>query len=151
MGLAKLKFLYKTLVLENAQLPHNYQEKLPTNGQTCTLHNPTCGDTINVSLRISNDRINDLCFNGNGCSISQASASIMTDTLAGQSIGDALKTIHAFFDLCMGKPVGQDVQKMLGDAAVLGTVAEFPTRIKCATLAWHAVEDIIMNQKDSNK
>lgn len=146
MGLAKLGFLYKTLVLENAKGPHHYVKKLPQGHQQLTLHNPTCGDTINVALQIKDHHIHDLCFNGNGCTISQASASMMTDTLTGKDTDEAQQLIQGFLDLCMGKEVSADVQKGLQDAAVMGTVAEFPTRIKCATLSWHAVQDLLKQQ-----
>ena len=96
MGLANLSFLYKTLVLEHAKSPHHYEANLPTNGHQVTLHNPTCGDTINVSLQIKDGYLNDLCFNGSGCTISQASASMMTDTLDGKSADDAQKLIQGF-------------------------------------------------------
>lgn len=147
MGLANLSFLYKTLVLEHAKSPHHYETNLPTNGHQITLHNPTCGDTINVSLQIKNGYLKDLCFNGSGCTISQASASMMTDTLDGKSAEDAQQLIQGFLNLCMGKPVSDEVKQGLQDAAVMGTVAEFPARIKCATLAWHAVQDILNQQK----
>lgn len=147
MGLAKLSFLYKTLVLEHAKDPHHYVNQLPEGHQQLTLHNPTCGDTINVSLQVQNDHIRHLCFNGSGCTISQASASMMTDTLDGKSTAEAQKLIQGFLNLCMGKNVTDDVQHDLQDAAVMGTVAEFPARIKCATLSWHAVQDLL-NQND---
>lgn len=150
MGLAKLGFLYKTLVLEHAKDPHHYAKELPEGHQQLTLHNPTCGDTINVSLQVKDDHLQDLCFNGSGCTISQASASMMTDTLNGKSTAEAQQLIQGFFDLCMGKKIQDDVQKGLQDAAVMGTVAEFPTRIKCATLSWHAVQDIL-NHKNRPK
>lgn len=143
MGLAKLGFLYKTLVLENAKAPHHFVQNLPNQGSQLTLHNPTCGDTINVALQIKNDRITNLCFNGHGCTISQASASMMTDTLNGKKVSDAQKLIQAFLDLTMGKEIDSKLQEELQDAAVMGTVAEFPARIKCATLSWHAVQDIL--------
>ncbi|WP_295731314.1 Fe-S cluster assembly sulfur transfer protein SufU [uncultured Limosilactobacillus sp.] len=143
MGLAKLGFLYKTLVLEHAKQPHHYAIKLPQDGQQLTLHNPTCGDTINVSLQIKAGTIRHLCFNGEGCTISQAAASMMTDELNGRTVSEAQRLIQAFLDLCMGKTIPEPLQNELGDAAVMGTVAEFPARIKCATLSWHAVQEIL--------
>lgn len=143
MGLANLSFLYKTLVLEHAKKPHHYVATLPEGGQQLTLHNPTCGDTINVSLQVKDGRLRQLCFNGNGCTISQASASMMTDTLNGKSVAEAQQLIQGFLDLCMGKTIAPEVETGLQDAAVMGTVAEFPARIKCATLSWHAVQDIL--------
>lgn len=147
MGLVNLSFLYKTLVLEHAKKPHHYVAILPKGSQQLTLHNPTCGDTINVSLQVENAHLHQLCFNGNGCTISQAAASMMTDTLEGKSVSEAQQLIQGFFDLCMGKTVSPKVKKGLQEAAVMGTVAEFPARIKCATLSWHAVQDLLNQQK----
>ena len=147
MGLANLSFLYKTLVLEHAKTPHHYLTTLPSAGHQMTLHNPTCGDTINVALQLRDGHIEDLCFNGSGCTISQASASMMTDTLNEQEIADAQELIQGFLDLCMGKDISETLEDQLQDAAVMGTVAEFPARIKCATLAWHAVQDILNQNK----
>lgn len=149
MGLANLSFLYKTLVLEHAKSPHHYEAELPTNSHQITLHNPTCGDTINVSLEIQDGRLKHLCFNGSGCTISQASASMMTDTLEGQGTENAQKLIQGFLNLCMGETIPDDLKQELQDAAVMGTVAKFPARIKCATLAWHAVQDILNQQKNN--
>ena len=143
MGLAKLGFLYKTLVLEHAKQPHHFTSQLPDGGQQLTLHNPTCGDTINVSLQVVNGQIAHLCFNGEGCTISQASASMMTDVLNGKRVAEAQQLIQAFLDLSMGNQISPESQKALQDAAVMGTVAEFPARIKCATLAWHAVQELL--------
>lgn len=143
MGLAKLGFLYKTLVLEHAKRPHHYVGQLPQGSQQLTLHNPTCGDTVNVALQIKDGTIHNLCFNGEGCTISQAAASMMTDELNGRQVAEAEQLIQAFLDLCMGKTISESLQNKLGDATVMGTVAEFPARIKCATLAWHAVQEIL--------
>lgn len=143
MGLDKLGFLYKTLVLEHAKHPHHQVTVLPTDSHHLTLHNPTCGDTINVSLQVLDGQLQSVCFNGDGCTISQASASMMTDALNGKSIAEAQCLIQGFLQLCMGQTITDKVKMGLGDAAVMGTVAEFPTRIKCATLAWHAVQDVL--------
>ena len=144
MGLTKLVFLYKTLVLEHAKQPHHYALHLPEGSHQKTLHNPTCGDTVNVAVQIQNGHLQKVCFNGQGCTISQAAASMMTDELTGRSVDEAQQLIQAFLDLCMGKEISPTMQRKLGDAAVMGTVAEFPARIKCATLSWHAVQEILM-------
>lgn len=143
MSLNKLAFLYKTLVLEHAKAPHHFVTQLPTYVQTVTLHNPTCGDTINLSAKIDHGQITDVCFNGSGCTISQASASMMTDVLNNKTVEQAQDLIAAFSTLAMGGKISSEQEKGLQDAAVMATVAEFPTRIKCATLAWHAMGQLI--------
>ena len=94
MGLSKLNYLYRTLVLAHASHPH-HQGKLPDATAQTTLHNPTCGDTINLTVRIDDDKISDLKFTGSGCTISQASASMMGDVLIGKSVSDAQQLIQA--------------------------------------------------------
>ncbi len=151
MSLNKLAFLYKTLVLEHAKAPHHFASQLPEDGQTVTLHNPTCGDTINLAAKIKEGSITDVCFNGSGCTISQASASMMTDTLNNKTLAQAQDLIAAFSTLAMGGKVSPEQEKGLQDAAVMATVAEFPTRIKCATLAWHAMGQLIQNYEKNVK
>lgn len=136
MSLLKLNALYQTVILEHAQAPHHQGELLGV--QKTTLNNPTCGDVITVQLVVDADKINQLQFTGTGCTISQASASVMTDVLLGHSVPEAQALIAAFSKLVMGEPISAANEKQLGDAAVLGSVAEFPTRIRCAMLAWHA-------------
>lgn len=151
MSLNKLAFLYKTLVLEHAKSPHHFASQLPADSETVTLHNPTCGDTINLSAKIKDNHITDVCFNGSGCTISQASASMMTDTLNNKTVKQAQDLIAAFSTLAMGGQVTAEQEKGLQDAAVMATVAEFPTRIKCATLAWHAMGQLIQNYEKMTK
>lgn len=148
MSLLRLKALYQTVILENAQAPHHFGT-LP-NAKTVTLHNPTCGDEINVQMLIKDDVIDQIMFTGSGCTISQASASIMTDVLKGQTVTEAQKRLSDFSDLITGDSLNEADQHALGDAAVLATVAEFPTRIKCATLAWHAADQLLTMGDDAD-
>lgn len=141
MSLLRLKALYQTVILEHAQAPHHFGKL--ADAQTVTLHNPTCGDTIDVYMQVEDHKIKQVTFTGSGCTISQASASIMSDVLTGLTVTDAQRKINNFSNLIMGQPVSEADQHALGDAAVLGTVAEFPTRIKCATLAWHAADQLL--------
>ncbi|MDM8219221.1 Fe-S cluster assembly sulfur transfer protein SufU [Limosilactobacillus mucosae] len=142
MGLSRLNYLYRAVVLEHASHPHHQGAMLDADAQT-TLHNPTCGDTINLAVKVDHDHISDLMFTGSGCTISQASASMMGDVLIGQSVDDAKKLIHDFSELIMGKEISSQAQDQLKDAAILGSVAQFPTRIKCAALAWHAAQELL--------
>ncbi|RRK11315.1 SUF system NifU family Fe-S cluster assembly protein [Lactiplantibacillus garii] len=148
MSLLRLKALYQTVILEHAQAPHHFGT-VP-DAQTVTLHNPTCGDEINVQMVIQDHQIKQIAFTGSGCTISQASASIMTDVLAGQPVAVAQQRIANFSTLITGDTLTADEQHALGDAAVLATVAEFPTRIKCATLAWHAADQLLTMGDDAD-
>lgn len=142
MGLAKLNELYKAVILENAQHPRHHGE-LPTATGTLQLRNPTCGDVIKVSVLVRENRIADLSFSGTGCTISQASASLMTTTLIDQPVQRARELILAFSHLITGESISVIDENELGDAALVGSVAEFPARIKCASLAWHAMDEIL--------
>lgn len=142
MGLAKLNQLYREVILDHAQHPRNRGELADATG-VMELHNPTCGDVISVSVQIDDDKIADLKFAGSGCTISQASASLMTTVLMNQSVERARELIMAFSALITGEEVSEKDDDELGDAALVGSVAEFPARIKCAALAWHALDELL--------
>ncbi|BDZ31814.1 SUF system NifU family Fe-S cluster assembly protein [Lactiplantibacillus sp. WILCCON 0030] len=141
MSLLQLKDLYKTLILEHAQTPHHHG--VLAGVPATTLTNPTCGDVITVQLVVVAGKITQLQFSGTGCTISQASASVMTDVLLGQTVVKATALIAAFSKLVIGTPISTSLKKALGEATVLGSVAAFPTRIRCAMLAWHAAAQAI--------
>lgn len=136
MSLLNLNDLYKTVILAHAQAPHHHG--VLANVPKTTLNNPTCGDVVTVQLVVVAEQIMQLQFSGAGCTISQASASVMTDVLLGQSVSQAQNLIADFSKLVVGTPISPSEKEQLGDAAVLGSVTQFPTRIRCATLAWHA-------------
>lgn len=141
MNLGHLSDLYRQLILDHAQHPH-HRGQLATANQTVNLNNPTCGDVIELSVELKNDRVADIAFNGDGCSISQASASMMTDLVKGQPIAQVRAEIAIFLEMLMNDPEVEGADE-LGDAAILATVVKFPARIKCATLAWKALEQAL--------
>lgn len=149
MGLAKLNQLYREVVLDHSQHPH-HKGKLPEANGELELRNPTCGDVISVQVQINDNKIEKLYFEGSGCTISQASASMMTTELTGQPVEHARELITDFSNLIMGKEISEEAEDELGDAAVIGTVAEFPTRIKCAALSWHALDELL-EKKEAEK
>lgn len=143
MNLDSLKELYRQLILDHAQHPHHYG-KLKAADQQVQLNNPTCGDVIELAVTFDTNRehIQKIAFSGEGCSISQASASMMCDLVSGQTLTEVKQEIQIFLELLMAnREVNAD---QLGDAAVLAAVVKFPARIKCATLAWKALEQAIM-------
>lgn len=143
MKLDSLKELYRQLILDHAQHPHHYGQ-LAAADQQVRLNNPTCGDVIKLDVAFDANRqhIAKIAFSGEGCSISQASASMMCDLVSGQTLAQAKQEIEIFLELLMANPEVNTAQ--LGDAAVLAAVVKFPARIKCATLAWKALEQAIM-------
>lgn len=108
------------------------------------LHNPTCGDTINLQVQIVDHQIKKIAFTGSGCTISQASASMMTYAVMGKPVTEALAMTKTFSDMAIGKKHPQADLDKLGDAQVLTSIMEFPARIKCATLSWWALERALL-------
>ena len=140
MALSKLDSLYMAVVSDHSKHPH-HRGKV-ADAEVLELHNPTCGDVIELSLRIDADgKIADIAFDGAGCTISTASASMMTDAVLGKTKDQALELAEMFSRMVQGQQ--EDVQESLGEAALLAGVAKFPQRIKCATLSWKALEKAI--------
>ena len=140
MALSKLDSLYMAVVSDHSKHPHHRGKVADV--EVLELHNPTCGDVIELSLRIDADgKIADIAFDGAGCTISTASASMMTDAVLGKTKAQALELAEIFSRMVQGQQ--EDVQERLGEAALLAGVAKFPQRIKCATLSWKALEKAI--------
>ena len=146
MGLAKLNQLYKETVLDHAQHPRHHGQ-LSSATDHLELRNPTCGDVIDVQMQVEQGQITDLAFDGVGCTISQASASMMATALIGKSVNHARELITDFSKLTMGEKITEAADTELEDAAILGSVAQFPARIKCAALAWHALDELLAKQE----
>lgn len=136
MGLSKLDNLYRQVILDHSQHPHHHGT-LDDATNDIEMRNPTCGDVIQLQVALDGDKIKDIAFSGDGCTISQASASMMTDAVLGKTVEQADKMVEVFSELIVGdKEVDTDI---LEDAAVLEGVKQFPARIKCAMLAWKAL------------
>lgn len=138
MGLSKLDQLYRQMILEHSKDPHHHGQL--DESKSYELKNPTCGDVIQLHLQISDGKVKDVAFTGEGCSISTASASMMCDAIIGKTVDEVERMIHDFSSLVQGEEVNNED---LGDAEVLGGVSKFPARIKCATLSWKALEHLL--------
>lgn len=138
MALSKLDQLYRQVILDHSSHPHHYGEMCDA-GCEIELNNPTCGDVIKLQLDIEDDLIQNAQFTGHGCSISTASASMMCDAIIGENVEDAKKMIDQFLQLVQGKEV--KLTEKMAEVEVLSGVQKFPARIKCATLAWKALEN----------
>lgn len=143
MGLSKLDNLYRQVILDHSSHPHHHGT-LDESTQKIEMNNPTCGDVIQLELSVEEDVIKQIAFDGSGCSISTASASMMTDAVLGKTVEEAETLIQQFSQLVQGKEVTNEDD--LGDAAMLSGVAKFPARIKCATLAWKALEQAVTDE-----
>jgi len=135
---ADLRDLYQELILDHSRNPRNHRAPEASN-RRADGYNPLCGDKITVYLRIERQVVVDAGFEGTGCAISTASASMMTESLKGKTLAEAEALFGKFHDLLTGKPENQGSPPDLGKLAVFGGVREFPIRVKCATLAWHTV------------
>lgn len=131
-----LRELYQQVIIDHGRHPRNSGE-LAEATHSKEGFNPLCGDKLTVYFLLENDVIKEAKFIGSGCAISMASASLMTESLRGKTITEAENYFKLFHDLTLGKTTSTEA---LGKLAVLGGVAEFPARVKCATLAWHTMK-----------
>ncbi len=133
-----LSDLYQEILLEHNSKPRNFKTVEEAN-QTSEGFNPLCGDQITLSLKVVDGVIDDVGFQGTGCAISRASASMMTQSIKGQSVEQAEHIFDAFHHM-ITEPEGELDLDTLGDLETLSGVNEYPTRIKCAILAWHTMK-----------
>jgi nitrogen fixation NifU-like protein len=139
MSSNNLDTLYRQVIMDHYKNPRN-RGVIENDSLTINMNNPTCGDRIQLTLKVENDLVVDAKFEGEGCSISMSSASMMTDAIKGKPADEALKLAHTFSEMMQGKDVDVDEDLDLGDIEALQGVCKFPARIKCATLAWKAME-----------
>lgn len=145
MSLSQLDNLYRQMILEHAKRPH-HRGKLATADKQIELHNPTCGDVLELEVKLDKEkRIEAIAFSGTGCTISQASASLMTDEVLGKTPTEVAEMVEAFSEMITQKTT-KDYEVLLGDAVILEGVAQFPARIKCATLAWKAIYQAVVEK-----
>ncbi|MGD6898247.1 Fe-S cluster assembly sulfur transfer protein SufU [Bacillus infantis] len=138
MSFNNLDTLYRQVIMDHYKNPRNKGVLEEDNSLTINMNNPTCGDRIQLTLKIEDGKVADARFDGEGCSISMSSASMMTQAIKGQKVEDALKLSKIFSDMMQGKEYDEDLD--LGDIEALQGVSKFPARIKCATLSWKAME-----------
>jgi len=143
-----LRDLYQEVILEHSKAPRNYRE-LKDPDRKAEGFNPLCGDHFTVYLQMQGDVIQDVVFQGSGCAISKASASMMTQALKGKTRHDAEELFHRFHDVVTGHAPANGTQADLGKLAVFSGVSEFPTRVKCATLAWHTLQAALEGKQDA--
>ena len=139
MSFNNLDQLYRSVIMDHYKKPRN-KGSLDENSVTIDMNNPTCGDRIHLTLKIEDDVVQDAKFDGEGCSISMSSASMMTETIKGKNVAEALELVDVFSKMMLGEEIDDDIMDELGDVAALQGVSKFPARIKCATLAWKALE-----------
>jgi nitrogen fixation NifU-like protein len=137
--MSELTDLYQEVILDHNRRPRNFG-RLADATRVATGHNPLCGDRLTLYLKVDGDRIAGVSFEGSGCAISKASASLMTDAVKGRAIADVTDLFDRFHRL-ITTPVDVPIDEAsVGKLAVLAGVREFPVRVKCASLAWHTLK-----------
>jgi len=139
--MSDLSELYQEVILDHNKNPRNFG-KLPDADRHAEGFNPLCGDHLDVYVKLSGDTIEDVRFEGSGCAISKASASLMTANLKGKKRDEAQKIFEKFHHMVTGRP-GDPLPDEIGKLAVFSGVCEFPSRVKCATLAWHTLNNAL--------
>jgi nitrogen fixation NifU-like protein len=143
--MSDLRELYQDVILEHSKSPRNFRQ-LKSANHKAEGYNPLCGDHFTVYLDLEGDSIRDISFDGSGCAISKASASMMTQSVKGKSKEEAAKLFEQFHKLVTGQPNGD--REGLGKLAVFAGVSEFPVRVKCATLAWHTLQAALEGKQE---
>lgn len=129
--------LYRSVIMDHYKNPRN-KGAIEDGAVTIDMNNPTCGDRIHLTLQVSDGVVKDAKFDGEGCSISMSSASMMTQIIKGKKVEEALELAEIFSKMMLGEEYSEKYD--LGDVEALQGVSKFPARIKCATLAWKAME-----------
>ncbi len=144
--MSELRDLYQDVILEHSKAPRNYRE-LPAANHKAEGFNPLCGDRFTIYVTTGGDSIRDIAFQGSGCAISKASASMMTQSLKGKSRAEAAKIFERFHKLVTGQQSSNGDEE-LGKLTVFSGVSEFPVRVKCATLAWHTLQAALDDKQE---
>jgi nitrogen fixation protein NifU and related proteins len=142
--MSELRELYQEVILEHSKHPRNFRA-LDAANHKAEGFNPLCGDHFTVYVDVQDGSIHDIAFEGSGCAISKASASMMTQSLKGKSAGEAEELFTKFHDLVTGHGRGDEMGKL----AAFSGVSEFPLRVKCATLAWHALRAALRGDQEA--
>ncbi len=143
----ELEAMYNDIIMEHSMnSPHKHV--LDSFDYSAKGHNPSCGDEINVQVKINNGILEEIGFTGHGCAISQSSTSIMIDTLTGKSVEEAKEITEIFIDMIKRNTKSEEDLERLEEAIAFKNVSNMPARVKCALLAWHTLEDFL-NQSDN--
>jgi nitrogen fixation NifU-like protein len=140
----RLEQMYQEVILDHYKHPHHRGLREPFGAEVHHV-NPTCGDEVTLRVALSDDgsSVADISYDGQGCSISQASTSVLTDQIIGQNVHDALATIAAFSDMVSSRGAVEGDEDVIGDGVAFAGVAKYPARVKCALLGWMAFKDAL--------
>ncbi|WP_155771848.1 Fe-S cluster assembly sulfur transfer protein SufU [Mycobacterium asiaticum] len=140
----RLEQMYQDVILDHYKHPHNRGLREPFAAEVSHV-NPVCGDEVTLRVALSDDgaTVSDISYDGQGCSISQASTSVLTEQVIGQSVPEALRTLDAFTEMVSSRGNVQGDEDVLGDGVAFAGVAKYPARVKCALLGWMAFKDAL--------
>ena len=145
--MAELRDLYQEVILEHSKAPRNFK-RLANANHRAEGFNPLCGDRFTVYLDLEGDKVRDISFEGSGCAISKASASMMTQSVKGKTVAEAEQLFENFHKFVTTQNHAEGDSAQLGKLAVFSGVAEFPVRVKCATLAWHTLQAALEDKQE---
>jgi len=149
--IGKLEDLYREIILDHYRYPRN-RGHLDHPDLSAEGMNPFCGDEITIELKLNGaGQVKEVVFRGRGCSISQASVSMLTEKIKGKTLDETLQLSNLFKDVMHGKELSQEELEQLGDLVALEGVRKFPIRIKCALLGWAALEEVLSTHKERDK
>ncbi len=145
----RLEQIYQDVILDHYKHPHHRGLREPFDAEVHHV-NPTCGDEVTLRVALSDDgeQVTDVSYDGQGCSISQAATSVLTDQVIGQSVGDAMKTVEAFNEMITSRGTIVGDEDVLGDGIAFAGVSKYPARVKCALLGWLAFKDALARASD---
>jgi nitrogen fixation NifU-like protein len=144
--MSELSDLYQEVILDHNKNPRNFRE-IENADKRAEGHNPLCGDQLNLYLTMENDRVTDIAFQGSGCAISKASASMMTQVVKGKTRDEAESLFDEFHRMVTGKLDVEKDENHLGKLKIFAGVLEFPARVKCASLSWHTLYAALNNEE----
>jgi len=144
--MSDLNDLYQEVIVDHSMHPHNYHAMVDAT-RKAEGYNPLCGDQVTIYLKLTGDKISDVSFEGNGCAISKASASILTEVVKDKTPAEASELFETFHHLVTGDSQKPQEEASLGKLAAFSGVSEFPTRVKCAILAWHTLRSALEGKK----
>ena len=149
----QLQQMYQEIILDHYKNPHHRGLRDPFEAEVHHV-NPTCGDEVTVRVHLEGDgteaKVVDVSYDGQGCSISQASTSVLTDLVIGRTVGDAFATLDSFVELMQGRGKIEPDEDVLEDAVAFAGVAKYPARVKCALLGWMAFKDAVARVVDGD-
>jgi len=138
----RLEQMYQEIILDHYKHPHGRGLREPYAAESFQV-NPTCGDEVLLRVHLDGDKVADVSYEGQGCSISQAATSVLTDLVTGRTVSDALSTVDAFVELMQGRGKVEPDEDVLSDGIAFAGVARYPARVKCALLGWMAFKDAV--------